>query len=92
MSYQYIAPSFPGLYNFLPLDPTEAQYLIFIEDIVEFTVLWTLILYCGAHVLAALCALSMQWRSWKLLWYVPVVYVLVALLEAGLAGSVVGIV
>lgn len=92
MAYQYIPPSFPGLYNFIHLDPMEAQYLIFIEDIVEFTVLWTLILYCGAHIVAALCGMFMQWRNWKLLWFLPVVYMVVALLEAGLAGSVVGIV
>lgn len=92
MSYQAITPPFPGLYHFMRPDPTEAQHLIYIEDIVKFTVIWTLILYCGAHTVAALCAVAMQWRNWKLLWCLPVLYFVVALLEAGLAGSVVGIV
>ncbi|KAL1955091.1 hypothetical protein VTO42DRAFT_9025 [Malbranchea cinnamomea] len=89
----YTTPPFPGLYPLVPLvSLRESNYLFYIEDIVKFTVLWTLILYSGAHLVAALCAVIMQWRNLKLLWAVPVVYMVVAALEAMLAGSVVGIV
>jgi hypothetical protein len=61
----------------------------------RFTLLWTLIIYALFHLGAAGVALSMQVgkkrSNWKFLWMVPVVYLIVAGLEALFAGSIVGL-
>lgn len=39
---------------------------------------------------AAGYAMVMQWRSWKVIWIVPVIYTVIGGLEAFIAGSIVG--
>lgn len=87
----YVTPKFPALYVVLPLaSPLEAKYLYYTSDAVQFTVLWTLILYVGTHLVTALYAVIAQWPNWKLVWAMPLLYGVVAGLEALLAGSIVG--
>ncbi|EER24087.1 uncharacterized protein CIMG_10628 [Coccidioides immitis RS] len=87
----YSVPPFPSLYT--PLGPSrdEAKYLVFTGDMWRFTLFWTLILYSGVHIAAAACVVITQWHSWKVIWAVPVFYILIAGLEGLLAGSVVGL-
>ncbi|PGH23658.1 hypothetical protein AJ80_02264 [Polytolypa hystricis UAMH7299] len=90
----YKTPPFPSLYSpFRPLRG-QAQYLFYTGDVLRFTLYWTLLFYAGAHLTAALCAVVLQWRSnWrKILWAAPLLYTVVAALQALLAGSVVGLV
>ncbi|KAK2744670.1 hypothetical protein FQN55_006589 [Onygenales sp. PD_40] len=89
--FDYTTPPFPSLYA--PAGPghNEAAYLYSTGDIWRFTLFWTLLFYTGAHLSVALCAVTMQWRSWKVVWGAPVVYLLIAGLEGLLAGSVVGL-
>jgi len=56
----------------------------------RFTLLWTLIDVIGIHLIAAMYAMMIQWRNWKLIWITPVVFALVGGVEALIAGSVVG--
>jgi hypothetical protein len=60
---RYTTPPFPSLYPLLPPKPTDARYLYYTRDIVRFTVLWTVLFYCGTHVVAGLCAVVVQRRS-----------------------------
>lgn len=87
----YDVPPFPSLYS--PIGPLrgESKYLAYTHDVWRFTLFWTLLLYGAAHLIVALCAVYTQWRSWKIIWAVPVLYLLVATLEALLAGSLVGL-
>lgn len=93
----YETPPFPSLYVRALYDPTpNKRYSLFhISDVWRFTVLWTLIIYALFHLGAVLIAVSTHgWKksSWKYLWAVPVVYLVVAGIEAILAGSIVGLV
>ncbi|OJD18378.1 hypothetical protein AJ78_01622 [Emergomyces pasteurianus Ep9510] len=88
----YETPPFPSLYVALGFDHDGAKYLYYTSDIWRFTLFWTLFFYIGAHLSAALWAVVMQWRSWKIVWAVPVVYLLIAGLEGLLAGSVTGLI
>lgn len=75
--------------------PQRLHTIYYIEDAWRFTLLWTLITYAVFHVGAVLVAvLTHGWKksSWSYLWAVPGVYLVVAGLEAVLAGSVVGLV
>ena len=87
----YKTPSFPSLYWLISTTPQQPQYLYSIVDIWRFTLYWTLWIYGTCHVAVSTYALIIQWRNWKVLWIVPMIYVLIAGIEAILAGSVVGI-
>jgi hypothetical protein len=66
-----------------------------VYDIWRFTLLWTLITFALSHLAAAAIALAMQVghrrSNWKYLWLVPLGYVVVAGVEALVAGSIVGV-
>ena len=90
----YRTPRFPSL-NLILRDttPTRQWSLYNISDIWRFTLIWTFILYAIFHLGAAAVAMLMHGKnrnSWKYLWSVPLVYVLVAGIEALFAGSIVG--
>lgn len=53
--------------------------------------IWTLIIYEAFHLAASLYALAIQWRNWKHIWWVPVIYLVVGGIEAVLAGSIIGL-
>ena len=92
LTSNYTSPPFPSL--FWPPDSV-AWKLERIEDIWRFTLQWTLIIYAIFHVGAAGIALLMQVgkkkSNWKYLWMVPILYLIVAGVEALFAGSVVGL-
>lgn len=56
----------------------------------RFTLLWTLICVVGTHLVAASYAMAVQYRNWKVIWLVPIVYALIGGVEAAMAGSVTG--
>jgi hypothetical protein len=87
----YTTPKFPSLYTSIPYILNDPQYLYRIQDIWRFTLLWTIILFEGCHLAASGYAVMVQWTNWKIMWLVPLVYMLVAGVEAVLAGSVVGL-
>ena len=91
----YETPAFPSLYLHLLDDtPTRQWTLYYLGDVWRFTLLWTLIIYAIFHLGAAAIALAMHWKTrsaWKLLWAVPIVYLLVAGFEAVFAGSITGV-
>lgn len=67
------------------------MYLYRTGDIWRFTLFWTLLVYGAFHLAASGYAMAMQWKNWKFVWAIPVAYVIVAGIEAVLAGSVVGL-
>jgi hypothetical protein len=90
----YTTPPFPGLY--WPLfAPGVPNYLYNSTDIWRFTLLWTLIIYALFHLAAAALAVCTQLRrgksALKYVWIIPIVYALIAGIEALLAGSFVGL-
>ncbi|KAI9902549.1 hypothetical protein N3K66_001901 [Trichothecium roseum] len=92
----YKTPQFPSLNIKTLYDYSDDRKftLYYIEDVWRFTVMWTLILYALFHLAAVLIAFFTHGKrvsSWKYLWAVPVVYLIIAGLEAILAGSIVGI-
>lgn len=92
----YKTPQFPSLNVKTLYDYSDDRKftLYYIEDVWRFTVMWTLILYALFHLAAVLIAFFTHGKrvsSWKYLWAVPVVYLIIAGLEAILAGSIVGI-
>ncbi|KAM5369281.1 hypothetical protein ACJZ2D_009102 [Fusarium nematophilum] len=93
----YQTPRFPSL-NVQTLYDTTADKrytLYYILDVWRFTLIWTIIIYVCFHFGAVLIAMFTHgWKksSWKYLWAVPVVYVIMAGLEAVLAGSIVGLI
>lgn len=93
----YQTPRFPSL-NVQTLydQTTDKRYtLYYILDVWRFTLLWTLIIYALFHLGAVLTAMFTHgWKksSWRYLWAVPVIYLVVAGLEAVMAGSIVGLV
>lgn len=93
----YKTPPFPSLNVRTLADPTPQRMytLYYLTDIWRFTLVWTLITYALFHLSAVLVAMVTHgWKksSWSYIWAVPVVYLVVAGLEALLAGSVVGLV
>jgi hypothetical protein len=92
----YRTPLFPSL-NVQTIYDTSSDRkytLYYIDDVWRFTVIWTLIFYALFHLAAVIIALFAHgWRisSWKYLWGVPVVYLVIAAIEAVLAGSIVGV-
>ena len=87
----YSTPSFPSLYWFVNAKADEPQYLYHLSDIWRFTLFWTLIVFELSHVAASTYAVIVQWRNWKIMWIVPLVYMIAAGIEAVLAGTVVGL-
>lgn len=56
----------------------------------RFTLYWTLICVVGVHLVAAGYAVAVQYKNWKIIWVVPVMYLVVGGIEALIAGNVVG--
>lgn len=65
-------------------------YLYDAESMWRFTLYWTLIVVGGVHMIAAAYACAIQWRNWKMIWVVPVMYGVVGGIEAVIAGCVTG--
>lgn len=102
----YQTPSFPSLYWLVgPAHFVDPKFLYRVTDVWRFTLYWTIIIFEAIHLLAALYGVIIVWwggryikrqgkgglKKIKVLWAVPVVYGLVAGVEAMLAGSVVGL-
>lgn len=93
----YHSPPFPSL-NVNTLQdrtPNRTYTLYRITDVWKFTVLWTLITYIFFHLGAVLVAVfshGLNKGSWRFLWAVPIIYLLIAGIEAIIAGSIVGLV
>ncbi|KAI1188704.1 integral membrane protein [Nemania serpens] len=85
----YDIPRFPSLYW-----PPHTFVIYTVYQSWRFTLAWTLLLFTAFHLSAVAIALLMQVgkpRSiWKYLVAVPIVYIVVAGVEALVAGSVVG--
>jgi len=88
----YVTPRFPGLYWPFDAPSGAATYLYYSNDIWRFTLFWTIIIFEASHLAASGYAVAMQWKNWKLMWIVPVIYMIVGAVEALLAGSVVGLI
>ncbi|KAJ9665774.1 hypothetical protein H2201_004082 [Coniosporium apollinis] len=86
----YVRPLFPSLYWPFPVGGDQANYLYYAYDIWRFTLTWTLIFFGAVHLATSGYAVAMQWRSWKIIWIVPIIYAVVGGIEAVVAGSVVG--
>jgi len=91
----YATPPFPSLYWPYNAKPGVANYLYYTHDIWRHTLLWTLIIYAGFHMAVAAFAVLMQLgkgkKAWQYVWTIPLLYCLVAGIEALLAGSIVGL-
>jgi len=92
----YATPPFPSLYWPLKVKPGVANYLYYAHDIWRYTLLWTLIIFALFHLAAAAFAVFMQLgkgkSAWKYVWLIPLIYALIAGIEALLAGSFVGLI
>lgn len=91
----YRTPRFPSLNVQTVYDrsPTRVYTLYYIHDVWRFTVIWTVIIYVLFHVAAVVIALFTHGRrisTWKYLWAVPIVYIVIAGLQALVTGSIVG--
>ncbi|KAI6783903.1 uncharacterized protein J7T54_001779 [Emericellopsis cladophorae] len=92
----YQTPRFPSLNIGTVYDYSQDRRytLYYVSDVWRFTVIWTLIVYALFHLGAVVVALLTHgWRisTWKYLWAVPIVYLVIAGLEAILSGSIVGL-
>jgi hypothetical protein len=91
----YKTPPFPSLYWPYNARPGEANYLYFTYDIWRHTLLWTLITFAVCHLTVAAWAVAMQLgknkNAWKYVWIIPLVYALLAGIEALMAGSITGL-
>jgi hypothetical protein len=91
----YATPSFPSLYWPYNAKPGVANYLYYTRDIWQFTLLWTMIMFALTHLIVAAYAAIMQLGrgkgALKFVWMIPLVYIIVAGVEALMAGSVVGL-
>ncbi|SMR50294.1 unnamed protein product [Zymoseptoria tritici ST99CH_3D1] len=84
-------PPFPSLYWPFPVNGPQFVYLYDSELMWRFTLYWTLICVGGVHLVAALYALAIQRRNWKLVGGVVLpLYVVIGAIEALIAGNVVG--
>ncbi|TVY31623.1 Uncharacterized protein LSUB1_G008702 [Lachnellula subtilissima] len=92
--FDYSTPPFPSLYWPIYVKPGVANYLYYASDIWRYTLLWTLIIYAVFHGAVAGFAVLMQLgkgkRAWQYVWIIPLLYALIAGVEALLAGSIVG--
>ncbi|KAL8701343.1 MAG: hypothetical protein Q9224_000544 [Gallowayella concinna] len=87
----YTTPPFPALYWPISVLPGEPQYLHSVKDAWRFTFFWTLIVFEVCHLVASGYALVVQWRNWKVMIGVMIVYTLLAGIEALMAGSIIGL-
>lgn len=91
----YVTPPFPSLYWPVHVKPGVANYLYYTTDVWRFTLLWTLILFAVTHLLVAAYAVAMQIgrgkSAWQYVWVIPLIYALIAGIEALMAGSFVGL-
>ncbi|RDA92827.1 hypothetical protein CP533_2868 [Ophiocordyceps camponoti-saundersi (nom. inval.)] len=92
----YRTPPFPSLG--LPIlgdhTPDKRHTLFTVGASWRFTLLWTLVTYAVVHVAVVLIAFFTHgWKrsSWKYTWPFPIIYLIVAGIEAVFAGSVVGL-
>ncbi|TPX12068.1 uncharacterized protein E0L32_007183 [Thyridium curvatum] len=91
----YVTPPFPALYW-----PPQTQQLdgslYYLSDIWRFTLLWTITIFAIVHLICASVALAMQignkQTNWLYMGSVPIIYCIVAGVEALFAGSIVGLV
>ncbi|TGO41557.1 hypothetical protein BHYA_0020g00560 [Botrytis hyacinthi] len=92
----YSTPPFPSLYWPVHAKPGVPIYLYYAHDIWRYTLLWTLIVYGITHIAVAAWAVAMQLgkgkNAWQYAWIIPLVYALIAGIEALLAGSLVGLI
>lgn len=88
--FDYIPPHFPGLYWPFPVHGEQARYLYSAKEVWRFTLLWTLIFYAAVHLAVSAFAVAVQWKNWKIIWIVPVIYIIIGGIEAVIAGSAVG--
>lgn len=86
----YSPPPFPSLYWPFPVDGAQSNYLYDARSMWKFTLYWSLICVIGVHMVTAGYACSMQYHNWKIIWVVPVIYLLVGGAEALIAGNAVG--
>jgi hypothetical protein len=92
----YQTPKFPSLNVQTLYDSTERKEytLFYIYDVWRFTLIWTLIIYALFHLGAVFVTVFTHgWKknAWRYLWAVPVVYLVMAGVEAVVAGSLVGV-
>ncbi|KAB8289874.1 hypothetical protein EYC80_010505 [Monilinia laxa] len=94
----YSTPPFPSLYWPLYAKPGVPNYLYYAHDIWRFTLLWTLIVFGVTHMAVVIYAIIMQLgkgkSAWQYVWIIimPILYGLIAGIEALLAGSFVGLI
>ncbi|KXT14789.1 hypothetical protein AC579_9657 [Pseudocercospora musae] len=88
LSYQ--TPTFPSLYWPFPVNGPQVVYLYDAEPMWRFTLYWTLVCVGGVHLIAAAYGCAIQWRNWKLIWIVPLIYAIIGTTEGLIAGNVVG--
>ncbi|KAL1643948.1 hypothetical protein SLS58_004623 [Diplodia intermedia] len=86
----YETPPFPSLYWPFPVRGHQAYYLYDPGDVWRFTLLWTLIFYGAVHLATSGYAIIVQWRNWKVIWIIPVIFCVIGGMEAVIAGSIVG--
>lgn len=91
----YQTPRFPSLNVQTIYDRSERRVytLFYVRDVWRFTVLWTIIVYVLFHLAAVIIALSTHGRrisTWKYLWVLPIIYIVIAGLQAVVTGSIVG--
>lgn len=55
-----------------------------------YTLNWTLICVIGVHMIAAMWAIMNQLKNWKIIWIVPIIYMVIGGIEALIAGCVTG--
>lgn len=89
----YITPPFPSLYWPFPLQDgysVNAYYLYHSTDVWRFSVIWTLLFFGATHIAASGYAVVVQRHSWKFIWIVPLIYIVLSGIQAFLAGSIGG--
>lgn len=87
----HTTPRFPALYWPVSVLPGEPRYLYNVHDAWRFTLFWTLLVYEACHLAASSYAFAVQWKNWKTMLGVTIVYAALAGVEALIAGSVVGL-
>ena len=88
----YTPPAFPSLHYPIFGIAGQTSAIYYLKDAWKFTLYWTLIIFGAAHLSVAICAFAMQWRQWRIMWAVLIVYALIGCVEALFAGSIVGVV
>ncbi|KAG9240129.1 hypothetical protein BJ878DRAFT_317351 [Calycina marina] len=92
----YDTPGFPSLYWPYGAKTGESNYLYYTDDIMRYTLYWTLIIYAIFHVSAAGYAVLMQIGKgksvWKYAWAILGAYMIIAGVQAVMAGCFVGLI